>query len=46
MKIAVTKFLGTNCDLDVCHAVKLAGGEPELVFFTQENLDSYDIKFQ
>ena len=41
MRIAVAKFLGTNCDLDVCHAVKLAGGEPELVFFTQENLDAY-----
>ncbi|AEF97033.1 phosphoribosylformylglycinamidine synthase I [Methanotorris igneus] len=42
MRIAITKFLGTNCDMDVYHAVKLAGGEPEIVWFTEENLDSYD----
>ncbi|WP_456418498.1 phosphoribosylformylglycinamidine synthase I [Methanocaldococcus infernus] len=39
--IAVIKFLGTNCELDVCHAIKVAGGQPELVFFTEENLDNY-----
>ncbi|ADG13141.1 phosphoribosylformylglycinamidine synthase I [Methanocaldococcus infernus ME] len=39
--IAVIKFLGTNCELDVCHAIKVAGGKPELVFFTEENLDNY-----
>ncbi len=42
MDIAVTKFLGTNCDNDVCYAIKLAGGNPELVWFEEENLNNYN----
>ncbi len=40
--IAVIKFLGSNCDLDVCKAIQLAGGSAELVFYTQKNLDKYN----
>ncbi|ENN96014.1 phosphoribosylformylglycinamidine synthase I [Methanocaldococcus villosus KIN24-T80] len=38
--IAVIKFLGSNCDLDVCKAITLAGGKADLVFYT-EKLDKY-----
>ncbi|MBP2201378.1 phosphoribosylformylglycinamidine synthase [Methanococcus voltae] len=41
MKVAITKFLGTNCDGDVFHAVELAKGEPEYVWFTEQNLDNF-----
>ncbi|ABR56262.1 phosphoribosylformylglycinamidine synthase I [Methanococcus aeolicus] len=41
MDIAVAKFLGTNCDNDVCHAIKLAGGAPHLIWFSEKNIDNY-----
>ncbi len=42
MNIAVIKFLGTNCDEDVCHAIKLAGGNPKLAWFSETDLSNYD----
>ncbi len=42
MNIGIIKFLGTNCDLDVHHAVKLAGGNPEIVWFKNADLSKYD----
>ena len=41
MGIAVIKFLGTNCDKDVCHAIELAGGKPELVWFSETDLSKF-----
>ena len=38
MKIAVVVFPGTNCEHDIAHALRLAGGEPELVWHTDEDL--------
>ncbi|WP_423792004.1 phosphoribosylformylglycinamidine synthase I [Methanocaldococcus indicus] len=40
--IAVIKFLGSNCDLDVCKAIELAGGKAKLVFYTEKDLSNYD----
>ena len=42
MDIAVVKFLGTNCDEDVCHGIKLAGGNPQTVWFTKRDLSVFD----
>ncbi|MBW9221413.1 phosphoribosylformylglycinamidine synthase I [Methanothermococcus sp. SCGC AD-155-M21] len=42
MDIAVVKFLGTNCDEDVCHSIKLAGGNPQTVWFTKRDLSVFD----
>ena len=38
MKIAVVVFPGTNCEHDIAHALALAGGEPELVWHTDDDL--------
>lgn len=42
MDIAVIKFLGTNCDEDVSHSIKLAGGNPQIVWFTERDLSVFD----
>ena len=33
MKIGVIRFPGSNCDRDVYHAIELAGGEGEYVWW-------------
>ncbi|MDA2980036.1 MAG: phosphoribosylformylglycinamidine synthase subunit PurQ [Actinomycetota bacterium] len=38
MKIAVVVFPGTNCEHDIAHALALAGGEPDLVWHTDDDL--------
>lgn len=38
MKIGVIRFPGSNCDRDVYHAIKLAGGEPEYVWWSKDDL--------
>lgn len=43
MKFAVIVFPGSNCDLDMYHAVKdVMGEEAEYVFHTKTSLDGYD----
>ena len=36
------KFLGINCDGDVCHSIRLAGGNPQIVWFTERDLSVFD----
>ncbi len=38
MKVGVIRFPGSNCDRDVYHALKLAGGEPEYVWWKENDL--------
>ena len=43
MKFAVIVFPGSNCDLDMYHAVKDAlGEEADYVFHTETSLEGYD----
>ncbi len=43
MKFAVIVFPGSNCDLDLYHAVKdVIGEEAEYVFHTETSLEGYD----
>ncbi len=38
MKVGVIRFPGSNCDRDVYHALELAGGEPEYVWWKENDL--------
>ena len=43
MKFAVIVFPGSNCDIDMYHAIKDAlGEEVEYVWHTADNLEQYD----
>ena len=42
MKIAVIRFPGSNCDRDVFHALKLAGAEPDYVWWNQRDLSAFE----
>lgn len=42
MKIGVIRFPGSNCDRDVYHAIKLAGGDPEYVWWSKNDLSYLD----
>lgn len=42
MKVGVIRFPGSNCDRDVYHALELAGGEPEYVWWNKRDLSSFD----
>jgi phosphoribosylformylglycinamidine synthase len=42
MKIGVIQFPGSNCDRDVYHAIELAGGEAEYVWWNKEDLSYLD----
>lgn len=42
MKVAVIRFPGSNCDRDVYHALELAGGEPEYVWWNKRDLSTFD----
>ncbi|MBU4534847.1 MAG: phosphoribosylformylglycinamidine synthase subunit PurQ [Euryarchaeota archaeon] len=37
MKVGVIRFPGSNCDRDVYHALELAGGEPEYVWWKEND---------
>ena len=41
-RVAVIVFPGTNCELDVAHALEQLGGSPELVFHTETRLGGAD----
>ena len=42
MKVGVIRFPGSNCDRDVFHALKLAGGEPEYIWWNQKDINHLD----
>lgn len=42
MKIGVIRFPGSNCDRDVYHAIKIAGGEGEYVWWNKDDLTYLD----
>ncbi len=42
MRTAVVVFPGTNCEMDVAHAITALGGEAELVWHRQEDLSDFD----
>ncbi|PKL68780.1 MAG: phosphoribosylformylglycinamidine synthase I [Methanobacteriales archaeon HGW-Methanobacteriales-1] len=42
MKVGVIRFPGSNCDRDVYHALELAGGEPEYIWWNQKDLSNVD----
>ncbi|MGP8321828.1 MAG: phosphoribosylformylglycinamidine synthase subunit PurQ [Methanosarcinaceae archaeon] len=43
MKIAIIRFGGSNCDLDVLHVLKnVVGIDAELVWYKEEDLNHYD----
>lgn len=42
MKVGIIRFPGSNCDRDVYHALELAGGEPDYVWWNQKDLTNFD----
>lgn len=42
MKVGIIRFPGSNCDRDVFHALELAGGEPDYVWWNQRDLSNFD----
>ena len=42
MKVAIIRFPGSNCDRDVYHTFKLAGGEADYVWWNKRDLSSFD----
>lgn len=42
MKVGIIRFPGSNCDRDVFHALQLAGGEPDYIWWDQNDLTNYD----
>jgi phosphoribosylformylglycinamidine synthase len=42
MKVGIIRFPGSNCDRDVFHAVQLAGGQPDYVWWNQKDLSMFD----
>lgn len=42
MKVGVIRFPGSNCDRDVFHALELAGGDPEYIWWNQKDINYLD----
>ena len=42
MKVAVVVFPGTNCEMDVAHALGSLGGDTELVWHRESDLTDFD----
>lgn len=42
MKVGIIRFPGSNCDRDVFHALELAGGQPDYVWWNQRDLSEFD----
>ena len=42
MSIGVIRFPGTNCDRDIYQAIELAGGEPEYIWWNNNDISDYD----
>ncbi|MDP3065561.1 MAG: phosphoribosylformylglycinamidine synthase subunit PurQ [Methanobacteriaceae archaeon] len=42
MKVGIIRFPGSNCDRDVFQALRLAGGEPDYVWWNQRDLTDFE----
>jgi phosphoribosylformylglycinamidine synthase len=42
VRVAVVVFPGTNCEIDVAHALTTLGGEAELVWHREDDLSDFD----
>ena len=42
MKIGIIRFPGSNCDRDVFHAIEIAGGQPDYIWWNQRDLTNFD----
>lgn len=42
MRIAVVVFPGTNCEMDVAHAITSLGGDAELIWHRENDLSDFD----
>jgi phosphoribosylformylglycinamidine synthase len=42
MKVGIIRFPGSNCDRDVFHALKLAGAEPEYIWWSKRDLSDFE----
>lgn len=42
MKVGIIRFPGSNCDRDVFHALTIAGGEPEYIWWNKRDLSDFD----
>jgi phosphoribosylformylglycinamidine synthase len=42
VRVAVVVFPGTNCEMDVAHAITTLGGEAELVWHRERDLSDFD----
>jgi len=42
MKVGIIRFPGSNCDRDVFHALKIAGGDPEYIWWNQRDLSDFE----
>lgn len=42
MKVGIIRFPGSNCDRDVFHALELAGGHPDYIWWNHKDLTSFD----
>lgn len=42
MKVGIIRFPGSNCDRDVFHALELAGGQPDYIWWNHKDLTSFD----
>lgn len=42
MKVGIIRFPGSNCDRDVFHALKIAGAEPDYIWWNQRDLSTFD----
>lgn len=42
MKVGIIRFPGSNCDRDVFHALKLAGAEPNYIWWNQRDLSDFE----
>ncbi len=42
MKVGIIRFPGSNCDRDVFHALKLAGAEPDYIWWSKRDLSDFE----
>ena len=42
MKVGIIRFPGSNCDRDVFHALKLAGAEPNYIWWSKRDLSDFE----
>jgi phosphoribosylformylglycinamidine synthase I len=42
MKVGIIRFPGSNCDRDVFHALKLAGAQPNYIWWSKRDLSDFE----